>query len=124
MKIIKLFLSFVFFAFCFNTSFADNIKAQATAEFTEKLTEYVTNLIPGEGTTEVSIDMQESSEPVYSILAVRPLKELDKSNLFTQFSFQNTDVAGDERYIFNLGLGKRILNQDETMMFGFNSFVD
>ena len=40
--------------------------------------EYVSNLIPGDGDTEVSIDLRENNSPDYSILLVR---ELDRNCL-------------------------------------------
>ena len=92
--------------------------------FQKKVSEYVSNLIPGEGDTEVSIDLRENYEPDYSILAVREISKTDNGNLFTQFSLFNTDKNNDERIIGNLGFGKRILNSDKTMMTGFNAFFD
>ena len=48
--------------------------------------EYVSNLIPGEGDTEVSIDLRENHSPDYSILLVRELDKTDDGNYFTQLS--------------------------------------
>ena len=92
--------------------------------FSKKISEYVSNIIPGEGDTEFSIDLRENYEPDYSILAVREISNTDNGNLFTQFSLFNADKNNDERIIGNLGFGKRILNGDKTTMTGFNAFFD
>ena len=61
-------------------------------ELSNKVSEYVSNLIPGEGDTEVSIDLRENNKPDYSILAVRELKKNDnlgaKSSTFIPASKQ------------------------------------
>ena len=109
-------LSIFFTLFLFSSVNAEDIS--------KKVSEYVSNIIPGEGDTEVSIDLRENYEPDYSILAVREISKTDNGNLFTQFSLFNTDKNNDERIIGNLGFGKRILNSDKTMMTGFNAFFD
>ena len=97
----------------------------ATANSGEiSISEYVSNLIPGEGDTEVSIDLRENNKPDYSILAVREIQKTEDGNFFTQFSFFNTEKNNDERLVGNLGFGKRILSDDKTMMTGFNAFID
>jgi hypothetical protein len=90
----------------------------------EKISEYTIGLIPGEGYTEASIDLREDSKPNYSILAVRELLELDSGNIFTQFSLFNTEQANEEKIIGNFGLGSRKLFNDNTMLAGFNAFID
>ena len=45
-------------------------------------------------------------------------------NFFTQFSIFNTEKSNDERIVGNLGFGKRMLNDDKTMLTGFNAFID
>ena len=55
------------------------------------LSEYVSNLIPGDGDTEVSIDLRENYSPDYSILLVRELDRNEDSNYFTQLSLFNTE---------------------------------
>ena len=94
------------------------------SEIDKKISEFITNLIPGEGLTEVSVETQKTKEPSFSILGVRSISESENNNLFYQFSFGNYDVGGDERYIANLGLGKRFLNSDRSIMYGLNSFID
>ena len=98
--------------------------ASNSGEISSKVSKYVSNLIPGEGDTEVSIDLRENNKPDYSILAVREIQKTEDGNFFTQFSFFNTEKNNDERLVDNLGFGKRILSDDKTMMTGFNAFID
>ena len=86
--------------------------------------EYVTNLIPGEGDTEVSIDLRENHSPDYSILLVRELDKTEDGNYFTQLSLYNTEKNSDERIVANIGLGKRFLNDEKTSFTGLNVFFD
>ena len=95
-----------------------------TNSFAEGVSEYISNLIPGNGDTEVSIDLRESSKPDYSILLVRELEKTNKGNIFTQFSLFNTEKNNDERIVANLGIGNRSLSEDKTMLTGFNAFID
>ena len=61
-----------------------DVIGQSLSKASEKISEYTIGLIPGEGHTEVSIDLRESSKPDYSILAVRELLKIDSGNIFTQ----------------------------------------
>ena len=88
------------------------------------LAEIAKNLIPGEGDTEVSIDLRENFKPNYSILGVREIEKTDNGNFFTQFSLFNTEKNNDERLVGNLGFGKRMLSNENTMMTGLNAFLD
>ena len=89
-----------------------------------KISKSVADLIPGEGVTEVSIDIEKNSEPKFSILAVRDIDKTESTNFFTQISLVNKDISGHERYVGNVGLGYRFLTDDESLMIGFNSFYD
>ena len=89
-----------------------------------KISKSVADLIPGEGVTEVSIDIEKNSEPKFNILAVRDIDKTESTNFFTQISFVNKDISGVNRYVGNVGLGYRFLTDDESMMIGFNSFYD
>ena len=97
-------------------------------DFTNKISEatsgYISNLIPGEGTTEVSIQLRENFKPDFSILGVRELDRTDSENTFVQFSLFNTERLNKERYIGNLGMGKRFLSDDTYTLTGFNAFLD
>tara|TARA_Y100000741_G_C18226071_1_gene547864 strand:- start:527 stop:1351 length:825 start_codon:yes stop_codon:yes gene_type:complete len=101
-----------------------NVYADVSEKISSKASEFISNLVPGEGTTEVSIDLRENNKPDYSILAVRELDKKSNSNTFTQFSIFNTEQNNDERIIGNLGFGKRFLSDDKYMLTGTNIFFD
>ena len=92
--------------------------------YAESISEYISNLIPGAGDTEVSIDIRENNKPDYSILAVREIEKTETGNFFTQLSLFNTEKNNDERIVGNFGLGMRSLSDDKTLLTGFNVFLD
>ena len=111
----------IFFALIFSTiSHAEDL----SKKIAETASDYISNLIPGEGTTEVSIQLRENYKPDFSILGVRELDRTDSENTFLQFSLFNTERLNKERYIGNLGLGKRFLSDDTYTLTGFNAFLD
>jgi len=116
MKKYLLIISLLLVASASNADLLDNASG--------KISKMAADLIPGEGVTEVSIDIEKNSEPKFNILAVRDIDKTENTNFFTQISFTNTDISGNERYIGNVGLGYRFLTEDESMMIGFNSFYD
>ena len=93
-------------------------------DFSKKISEYVSNLIPGEGTSEVSIELRENYKPDFSILGVRQLDKTDNENSFIQFSLFNSEKLNKDRYIGNFGYGKRYLSNENMMIAGFNTFLD
>ena len=118
-KILKIIL------ICFITSSSNaDVVGNALDKASEKISEYTSGLIPGEGYTETSIDLRENSKPDYSILAVRELINLDNGNIFTQFSLFNTEHANKEKIIGNFGLGIRKLSDDNNTLVGSNAFID
>ena len=116
MKKFFIILGLLFAASATNADVLDNAS--------QKISKIVADLIPGEGVTEVNIGIEKDSEPDFNILAVRDIEKTENTNFFTQISFHNSDVSGNERYIGNVGLGYRFLTDDESMMIGFNSFYD
>ena len=96
----------------------------STNSFADGISQYISNLIPGEGDTEVSIDFRENHKPDYSILAVREIEKTETGNIFTQLSLFNTEKNNDERIVGNIGFGRRSLSDDKTILTGFNSFID
>ena len=116
MKKLLITLGILFAASISNADVLDNASG--------KISKMAADLIPGEGVTEVSIDIEKNSEPKFNILAVRDIDKTENTNFFTQISFSNRDVSSHERYIANIGLGYRFLTDDESMMIGFNSFYD
>ena len=115
MKFAKTLLSIILYLFLTSMVYADVSK---------NVSEYVSNLIPGNGHTEVSIDLRENNKPDYSILGVREILEIDSGNIFTQFSLFNTEQNNSERIIGNLGIGSRKLLNNDTLMIGMNAFID
>ena len=118
----KILLSII--ATLFFTAANADVIGQSLSKASEKISEYTIGLIPGEGYTEASIDLREGFKPDYSILAVRELLKIDRGNIFTQFSLFNTEQANEEKIIGNFGIGSRKLFDDNTMLVGFNAFVD
>ena len=84
----------------------------------------LSNLIPGEGLTEASIQINEDDNPDLEILAVRDINKTNKSNLFTQFSIHTQEINNNDRFVGNLGIGYRKLNDDQSIMLGANTFLD
>ena len=107
-----LFLSFILIS----NSYADGIS--------EKIGNLISEMVPGEGYTETSIDLRENNSPDFSILAVREIAKTDDGNFFTQFSVFNTEKNSSDRWVGNLGFGKRMLSDDKFSMTGFNAFID
>ena len=111
--------------FCFTIFILPSNADEIMQNISGKISQYAAGLIPGEGITEVSIEIKDQEEPDFTILGVRDISKTENSNLFIQFSLHNDDMAGgDERYIGNLGLGYRKLTADKSWMLGVNSFWD
>lgn len=100
----------------------------STSSFSDdKFSEFISNLIPGEGVTESSIELDGhdlSKDPEINILAVRDIDYSEFSNLFTQFGITSQTIGNYGREILNLGFGLRNLNQDKSLMYGVNAFWD
>ena len=98
-----------------------------TVSSAKDVSEFFNNFVPGEGLTEAQIDFTDADdgEITFNILMLRNIEKTDTSNLFTQFSIQSQDVGqNDPRYVGNLGLGYRFLNDDNSLMIGANVFYD
>ena len=109
---IKIFTSFFLAFFISNNAFSESIS------------EIFSNLIPGEGITEASIQINEDDNPDLEILAVRDISSEEFSNLFSQISLHTQEINTSDRLITNFGIGYRKLNDDKSNMFGINSFID
>ena len=92
--------------------------------FEANFSKFVSNLVPGKGTTEASIDLRENNSPDFSILGIRELEKSIIGNTFTQFSLFSTEQNNDDRIVGNLGFGKRKLSDDKLMLTGSNIFFD
>ena len=108
----KRLLIYVFFILFFSNAYAKDVS------------EFFSNLIPGEGLTEASIQINEDDNPDLEILALREIESTNNSNLFTQFSIHTQETNGHNRLIGNLGLGYRKLSEDKSSMMGINVFLD
>ena len=100
------------------------VSADVSDKISAKVNDYFSNLVPGKGITEVSIDLRENNSPDFSILAVRELEKSTSGNFFTQFSLFSTEQNNDERIVGNLGFGKRNLSKDKLTLTGTNLFFD
>ena len=102
------------------------VNADVTSQALNKVSEKISNLIPGEGITEVSLGYNDGDEDQlnFSILGVRDIEATDNSNFFTQFSLMNQEINSSGRIIGNIGLGYRKLFDDKNFMFGANTFYD
>ena len=82
----------------------DKIKSEKINEIDEYVSnlvgqafgnESIQELIPGQGLTEVSMQLRENYKPDFSILAVRELNRNNNGNTFLQVSLFNTDVQNE-----------------------------
>ncbi len=71
--------------------------------FSENISEIFSNLIPGEGITEASIQINEDDNPDLEILAVRDISSEEFSNLFSQISLHTQEINTSDRLITNFG---------------------
>ena len=88
------------------------------------ISDYFSNLIPGDGDTELSIDFRENYSADYSSLLVRELDGETNKNTFTQLSLFNTEKDSKDRNVLNFGVGKRFLSDDKFSLTGLNAFLD
>jgi len=70
--------------------------------------------------TDFSIRSKEGNKPEIGIKTFKALNDTESEITFFQGSF----FTHDERETLNLGIGKRILSDDESFMFGLNAFYD
>ena len=119
-KIFFIFLSL----FYITTSNADDLKDKLTGKFTSNLNQYLNeNLGEMFPTAEVGLTSGKTQKVKGHILVVKPLSDInDKENtLFTQGSIYFSD---GNRETLNLGIGKRKLLNNDTLMLGANLFYD
>ena len=108
----RIFLSFILACHLITTANANAIS------------DYFSNLIPGDGDTELSIDLRENYSADYSLLLVRELNGENNKNTFTQLSLFNTEKDSKDRNVLNFGVGKRFLSADKFSLTGLNAFLD
>ncbi len=101
------------------------IAFNANAEnISQKLSNLFDELIPGDGLTEVSIQVHEEDNPDIEILTNRSLDKTDNSNRFIQMSLHTQETNNKDRLITNFGYGYRELSDDNSFMYGANAFID
>ena len=100
---------------------AFNVNAE---NISQKLSNFLDELIPGEGVTDVSIQVHEEDNPDIEILTNRSLDKTDDSNRFIQMSLHTQETNNKDRLITNLGYGYRELSDDNSFMYGANAFID
>jgi len=119
-KVFFLFLSIFFIT----ASNAEDLKNKLTGKFTSNLNQYLNESL-GEmfPTAEVGLTSGKTQKVKGHILVVKPLSDIDdKENiLFTQGSIYFSD---GNRETLNLGIGKRKLLNNDTLMLGANLFYD
>ena len=99
---------------------AADIKNKFMNNFNSYLNDSLGQLFP---TSEVSLSSGTTNEVAGSILVIKPLSDInDNENiLFTQGSLFLSD---ESRETLNLGIGKRKLVNDDTLLIGANLFYD
>ncbi len=112
----KIFISIIISSLIAFNANAENIS--------QKLSNFLDGLIPGEGVTDVSIQVHEEDNPDIEILTNRSLDKTDDSNRFIQMSLHTQDTNNKDRLITNLGYGYRELSDDNSFMYGANAFID
>ena len=112
----KIFISIIISSLIAFNANAENIS--------QKLSNFLDELIPGEGVTDVSIQVHEEDNPDIEILTNRSLDKTDDSNRFIQMSLHTQETNNKDRLITNLGYGYRELSDDNSFMYGANAFID
>ena len=112
----KIFISIIISSLIAFNANAENIS--------QKLSNFLDDLIPGEGVTDVSIQVHEEDNPDIEILTNRSLDKTDDSNRFIQMSLHTQETNNKDRLITNLGYGYRELSDDNSFMYGANAFID
>ncbi len=111
----------IFISIFISSLIAFNVNAE---NISQKLSNFLDELIPGEGVTDVSIQVHEEDNPDIEILTNRSLDKTDDSNRFIQMSLHTQETNNKDRFITNLGYGYRELTDDNSLMYGANAFID
>ena len=110
----------IIFSVFISTANAADITNKFVNNFSSYLNNTLSEMFP---TAEVSLSSGSTNEVTGSILVVKPLSDInDNENiLFTQGSLFLSD---DSRETLNLGIGKRKLVNNNTLLIGANLFYD
>ena len=105
------------------TLFVSSVSVADTSKIKDNFFSSIESFLDGNfEDTDFSIKSTEGLKPQIGILTFKPLNDTDDGLTFFQGSFFTHD--GGDRNTLNLGLGKRILSNDESVMFGLNAFYD
>ncbi len=103
----------------------DTAKKNLVDKMTSSISSALTNMIDGEGDTQVQITTGEDYHPEFSIVTVRPLAAHPGVDAwFIQLQLNETKIRGDGRLSVNSGIGYRKLSDDKTSLTGANVFID
>lgn len=95
---------------------------QVTGELSARAAAAIDNAIPN-SSTEISVqDVSKGGDSNIEILNVTGFGESIDGH--TQNFVQSSAIRADSRTTINLGLGRRYLSDDESMIFGLNAFFD
>ena len=112
----KRYLIILFTVLIFSTSSADTSKIKDN--FFNSIESFLDDNFEN---TDFSIKSKEGNKPEIGILTFKPINESEDEITFFQGSLFTHD--GD-RETLNLGFGKRIFSEDDSMMYGLNAFYD
>ena len=101
-----------------------NVLNKVYQEASKNAEGYISNLISGQGDTEISIMEKNADKTEASIMLLRPLSIQDDNVLFYQGQLSQYYVSGTSRQGLNLGLGYRMLSDDGNSFTGVNAFYD
>jgi adhesin/invasin len=105
------------------TLFVSSVSVADTSKIKDNFFSSIESFLDGNfEDTDFSIKSTEGLKPQIGILTFKPLNDTDEGLTFFQGSFFTHD--GGDRNTLNLGFGKRIFSDDESVMFGLNSFYD
>ena len=105
------------------TLFVSSVSVADTSKIKDNFFSSIESFLDGNfDDTDFSIKSTEGLKPQIGILTFKPLNDTEQGLTFFQGSFFTHD--GGDRNTLNLGLGKRILSNDESVMFGLNAFYD
>ena len=116
--------------FLFKEAFAVDLKNNVSDKFYSSLNEFSQNLAQGLSDTlsqnenikyfDISVDIQEKQKPSFEIQSVNRISEDSDSAIFNQANI----ISHDGDTTINLGIGKRKLLNNDTLMLGGNFFLD
>ena len=116
--------------FLFKQVFAADLKNNVSDKFYSSLNEFSQNLAKGLSETlsqnenikyfDISVDIKEKQKPSFEIQSVNRISEDSDSAIFNQANI----ISHDGDTTINLGIGKRKLLNNDTLMLGGNFFLD